>query len=525
MYYGNAPSFNDVDRTGGAFDAPTAHHIHDSENVLTLDQLHHTMHGKGNGAPGAGRNHTSRLVFGSIGNTSRLVSEAQARKRGGGSGGGSGDAKLRTLPRHDSADKQRSSPTPPGVHLVSGGDSARRGIAAGAVTAGAAGAASNDGMDWDPTDDEAAAMQAAATRCRANFQQRRHPQTSSHGGSPRTPSPVVESPVDSDEATPPPRPGALTIQRMNFHRHSRMMGMDEGDLDAEMEEQHRRQHAVMHEGSMARLVLWRDPARTALVFAAGVAALAAARAPGIVAEHIPVNPVVVAAYAAMAYLCRAYFMAMAFPRRNHGLTIDAEGAAQWARAAAGCVNAVTRAHGDLLSGRGNKTVLRAFLGLYAVANLGGLLNSTWAVASVLWVAAFTAPPALEAERHAIAAASSWLSAQVGGRWTALPSNLRWGAGAAAAVGVFLASPAYTRLVLLFVVLVAFRLYRETHVQQLESLERAVKDAGRRLSRAGSDFHAMVGSPAQLFYRRRAAAANAHGASILSRGNGGGVGWN
>jgi hypothetical protein len=38
--------------------------------------------------------------------------------------------------------------------------------------------------------------------------------------------------------------------------------------------------------------------------------------PGLVAEHVPVNPVVVAAYCAMAYLCRAYFMAMAFPRRG-----------------------------------------------------------------------------------------------------------------------------------------------------------------------------------------------------------------
>jgi hypothetical protein len=56
----------------------------------------------------------------------------------------------------------------------------------------------------------------------------------------------------------------------------------------------------------------------------------------------------------------------------------------------------------------------------------------------------------------------------------------------------LASPVYTRLILCFVTLVAFRLYRETHVQQLASLERAVKDAGRRLSRAGSEFHAMVG---------------------------------
>ena len=93
--------------------------------------------------------------------------------------------------------------------------------------------------------------------------------------------------------------------------------------------------------------------------------------------------------------------------------------------------------------------------------------------------------------------------------------------------VFFASPTYVRLVLSFVVLVAFRLYRETHVKQMESIERVVRDAGRRLSRAGSEFHAMVGSPGQLFYRRRrrvAADESSRGPSTLGRSNSG-ISWN
>jgi len=68
----------------------------------------------------------------------------------------------------------------------------------------------------------------------------------------------------------------------------------------------------------------------------------------------------------MVYLCHAYVMAMAFPRRQHGLSVDEKGAAELAAAAARCVNAVTAAHGDLLSGRGNKNVLRAVVALYAM---------------------------------------------------------------------------------------------------------------------------------------------------------------
>jgi hypothetical protein len=100
---------------------------------------------------------------------------------------------------------------------------------------------------------------------------------------------------------------------------------------------------------------------------------------------------------------------------QHGLSVDEKGAAELAAWAARCVNAVTAAHGDLLSGRGNKNVLRAVVALYAMASLGAVLDSTWAVACVLWVAAFTVPPAWEARRVAVGAAARWASAEVGGR--------------------------------------------------------------------------------------------------------------
>jgi hypothetical protein len=525
MPYSNSSSFSDLDRTGGAFHAPTQpQHNHDAENLPTLRQFSsRPMHGKGTESRslGAAHSHRSRLAFGKLNNNSILFSDAQMRKHGGGNGGsggsGFGDAKLHTQIRGEPTH------TSPKVRQVSGDDSRR-------VTSARPGGPGSDGsgMDWDAaTSDGAAAMHDA--------NRRRTGSIIDASPSPRTP--TVESPnegeghaarvaTDDDDVTPLPQPGALTIQRLNLHRQSRMMGLDERDLDREMEEQHRRQHAAMHEGPMARLLLWRDPARTALCFSAGVVLLVAARAPDLVAARFPVNPVVMAAYAAMAYLCRAYVLAAAFSRRNHGLTVDVEGAADFARWCAGCANAVTHAHGDLLSGRSNGAVLRAFLGLYVIACLGGLLNSTWGVTCVLWAAAFTATPAVDAKRQSIAAATAWFSTEVGGRWAARSSNQRWGVSAAVLAVVFVASPLFTRLVLVFVTLVALRLYRETHLKQVESFERAMKDAGRRLSRAGSEFHAMVGSPAQMFYRRRAAANNSHGMSTLGRGGThSGISWN
>ena len=458
MYYAYSPDTDyENDRTAGK--SGVAH----SDDALTLDQLHHEAYGKGSGGqPGARRK--KRQAFGNIGNQSRLVSEVQARKRLGAS--------------HDPKRAMNSSMTT--ATPLSGGTVASTD-------------ASTIKMEWDDlTTDEAAAVHA----------HRRRAEASRADSSPRTPC-VVESPADTTmdaagntagtEDTVPP--GALTIQRVNLRRHAR-------DIDAEMEEQHRRQHGhVILEGTVTRLVLWRDPARTAFYFSVGVLLLAAARAPGLVAEHVPVNPVVIAAYASMAYLCRAYVLAMAFPRRKHNLSIDAEEAADFARWCASCCNAVTNAHDDLLSGRSNKDVLRAFIALYGVASLGGLLNSTWLVACVLWCGAFAVPPAMEAHRELISRAVGTVKKEIGGRWTTLTSNQRWGSGVVVTAAVFVSSAFWTRVILGFIALVAMRLYRETHAKQLAGLERVMKDASRRLSRAGSEFHAMVSTPG-LFYRRR-----------------------
>jgi hypothetical protein len=162
---------------------------------------------------------------------------------------------------------------------------------------------------------------------------------------------------------------------------------------------------------------------------------------------------------------------------------------------------VTNAHDDLLSGRSNKDVLGAFIALYGVASLGGLLNSTWLVACVLWCGAFAIPPAAEAHRELITRAVGIAKQEIGGRWISFTSNQRWGSGVVVTAVVFVSSPFWTRVILGFIALVAMRLYRETHAKQLEGLQRVMKDASRRLSRAGSEFHAMVSTPS-LFYRRR-----------------------
>ena len=460
MYYAYSPDTDyENDRTAAKSGVALQGSKGDAE--LTLDQLHNEAYGNGSGGqPGARR--TKRQAFENIGNQSRLVSEVQVRKRFGA---------CHDLKR---ATNSFTVATPMSGGTVASTD------------------ASTVKMEWDElTTDEVAVVQA----------HRRRAETSRPDLSPRTPC-VVESPADTMDAagntagtedTVPP--GALTIQRVNLRRHVR-------DIDAEMEEQHRKQHShVMLEGTVTRLVLWRDPARTALYFGVGVLLLAAARAPGLVAEHVPVNPVVIAAYASMAYLCRAYILAIAFPRRKHNLSIDVEEAADFARWFASCCNAVTNAHDDLLSGRSNKDVLGAFIALYGVASLGGLLNSTWLVACVLWCGAFAIPPAAEAHRELITRAVGIAKQEIGGRWISFTSNQRWGSGVVVTAVVFVSSPFWTRVILGFIALVAMRLYRETHAKQLEGLQRVMKDASRRLSRAGSEFHAMVSTPS-LFYRRR-----------------------
>ena len=309
--------------------------------------------------------------------------------------------------------------------------------------------------------------------------------------------PAVQSPADStatrdtDDTVPP---GALTIQRAAraASRGEARRGADDFDFDRAYGA-----YDVMRETSLQRLVLWREKGRSALVFLAGMCALLAARAPGIVAAHVPLNPVVLFSYAAMAFLCRANLLCLVFPRRAHGFALRPEHVAAHAARVAAAANALTDAHDDLLSGRDNAKVLRAFLALYGVAKLGARLNSTWRVFTTLWCLAFTAPALVEWQRAAVASAWAFLDREVFDRWRAARADARWALGAALAAVTFLCADAEARAALAFAGFVGARLWRETHLAQAARIDRAMRDASRRLSRAGSEFHALMQTPSRF----------------------------
>ena len=345
-------------------------------------------------------------------------------------------------------------------------------------------------MDVSLTREEMEAVQARRRRAAAK-QSRRG--TFAHELTPCTP--AVQSPADStatrdtDDTVPP---GALTIQRA-------ARAASRGDVTRGADDFDRAYGAydVMRETSLQRLVLWREKGRSALVFLAGLCALLAARAPGIVAAHVPLNPVVLFSYAAMAFLCRANLLCLVFPRRAHGFALRPEHVAAHAARVAAAANALTDAHDDLLSGRDNAKVLRAFLALYGVAKLGARLNSTWRVFTTLWCLAFTAPALVEWQRAAVASAWAFLDREVLDRWRAARADARWALGAALAGVTFLCADAEARAALAFAGFVGARLWRETHLAQAARIDRAMRDASRRLSRAGSEFHALMQTPSRF----------------------------
>ena len=349
-------------------------------------------------------------------------------------------------------------------------------------------------MDVSLTREEMEAVQARRRRAAAKQSQR---EALAHDLSPRTP--AVESPADStvtrdtDDTVPP---GALTIQREAASRSRERDDARRFDAD-DFDRRYGTHHGLMRETPLIRLVLWREKGRTAFVFLAGLCALIAARAPGIVAAHVPVNPVVLVCYAAMAYLCRANLLCLVFPSRAHGFALHPELVAAHARRLVAHANALTDAHDHLLSGRDNAKVLRAFLSLYGVAKLGARLNSTWWVLTTLWCGAFSAPALVEWQRARVAMARSFFEDEVLGRWRAQRLDARW-AGCTAVAGVaFLCADVETRAALVFAGFVAARLWRETHLAQAARLDRAMRDASRRLSRAGSEFHALMQTPSRF----------------------------
>ena len=350
-------------------------------------------------------------------------------------------------------------------------------------------------MDMSLTREEMEAVQARRRRAAAKQTQRG---TFVHELSPHTP--AVESPADStmtrdtDDTVPP---GALTIQReARAASRSRVHG-DAGDDANDFDRRYGTHYDLISETPVIRLMLWREKGRSAFVFLAGLCALIAARAPGIVTAHVPVNPVVLVCYAAMAFMCRANLLCLVFPSRAHGFALHPEQVAAHARRLVAHANALTDAHDHLLSGRDNAKVLRAFVSLYGVAKLGARLNSTWWVLTTLWCGAFSAPALVEWQHTRVANARSFLENEVLGRWRAQRLDARWAAGTALAGAVFLCADTETRAVLVFAGFVAARLWRETHLAQAARLDRAMRDASRRLSRAGSEFQALMQTPSRF----------------------------
>ena len=346
-------------------------------------------------------------------------------------------------------------------------------------------------MDVSLTREEMEAVQAR--RRRAAAKQSRQSRTFGHDMTPCTP--AVQSPADStatrdtDDTVPP---GALTIQRA-----ARAASRGDATLGADDFDRAYGTYDVMRETSMQRLVLWREKGRSALVFLAGMCALLAARAPGIVAAYVPLNPVVLFSYAAMAFLCRANLLCLVFPRRAHGFALRPDHVAAHAARVAAAANALTDAHDDLLSGRDNAKVLRAFLAVVRRRQAGRTAEQHVAVFTTLWCLAFAAPALVEWQRAAVASAQAFLDREVLDRWRAR-ARTRAGSRPALAGVTFLCADVEGARGAAFAGFVAAReLWRETHLAQAARIDRAMRDASRALSRAGSEFHALMQTPSRF----------------------------
>jgi hypothetical protein len=326
--------------------------------------------------------------------------------------------------------------------------------------------------------------------------------TFAHELSPRTP--AVESPADStatgrdtDDTVPP---GALTIQRAARAAEQRTAANGDAPFaysTGDFDRFHGTHYVLTHEPPLVRLLLWRETGRTAVVFCTGLCALIAARAPGIVAKNVPVNPVVLASYVAMIYLCRANLLCLVFPRRAHGFALSPDFVAAHAHRLAASLNALTDAHDDLLSGRDNKKVLQSFLALYGVKKLGARLNSTWWVFTTLWCVAFVAPAFVEWQHANVFKAKAVFEREITSRWRRARTDARYAAGVALAIATFWCADFEARAAMTFAGFVAARLWRETHLAQAARIDRAMRDASRRLSRAGSEFVEIMQTPSRF----------------------------
>ena len=242
-------------------------------------------------------------------------------------------------------------------------------------------------------------------------------------------------------------------------------------------------------GAVLEVLLWRDAARSAIHFTIGMTMLLFVR----LAPRSTVSGVSLTAYASMAYLAYKYVWAVMFPRLSYGLELNDRAVGDMAQRWAISFNVWASRHRGVLAGRDNSAVFRTFLALYAVSALGHVM-SAWAVATTLWVGAFTVPPFFDAYRYSITNAYVTAHIFTSSRFNALSAPKRWIGGLLLGAFAFASVNVKARFCLSFLALVAFRMFRETHVKELAAFENIVRSASRRVSRSMNEF-AMILSPA------------------------------
>ena len=241
-------------------------------------------------------------------------------------------------------------------------------------------------------------------------------------------------------------------------------------------------------GAVMEVLLWRDAARSAIHFAFGMSTLLAAR----LVPRSTVSGVSLVAYAAMVYLAYKYVWSVMFPRLSYGVELDERAVGDAARRVAVAFNAWALKNRGVLAGTDNRAVFQSFVALYAVSSLGHLM-SAWAVATTLWVGAFTVPPLFEAYRYTLTNVYVNTYVLVSTWFDSLSAPKRWIGGLLLGGATFRVVNLKARLSLSFLALVAMRMFRETHVNELAAFENIVRSASRRVSRGMSEF-AMVLSP-------------------------------
>ena len=271
---------------------------------------------------------------------------------------------------------------------------------------------------------------------------------------------------------------------------------DAGGVGARDEDEPRRSRGRGETRSaVLEVLLWRDAARSAIHFTLGMTILLAFQ----VVPRSTVSGVSVASYAAMSYVAYKYVFNVMFPRLSYGLELNDRAVGDMAQRWAMTFNAWASRHRGLLAGQDNTAVFRAFTMLYVTSSLGRVM-SAWAVVTTLWVCAFTIPSVFETYRTPLTNAYVRVHIFVSSTFNALSAPKRWCGGFALGVATFACVSLRARLCLSFLALVAFRMFRETHIRELEAFENIVRSAGRRMSRSMNEF-AMIVSPV-VRHRRR-----------------------